>query len=89
MAKFSNNNLEMIFENIEEIMDLALDGDSVSQYYLGIYYATPDCEEYDLKKAFHWFLKSAEQGFVSAECNVGVCYANGIGVEQDYSKAIY
>ena len=42
------------------IMDLALNGDATSQYYLGIYYATPRCEEYDLKKAFHWFLKSAE-----------------------------
>ena len=34
-----NNNMNMIFENIEEIMDLALDGDALSQYYLGIYFA--------------------------------------------------
>ena len=90
MSKFDSNKYkDMIFENIEEIMDLALDGDALSQYYLGVYYASSESEDYDLKKAFNWFYKSAQQGFVSAQCNVGVCYANGIGVDQDYSKAIY
>ena len=35
-----------------------------------------------------WFLKSAEQGDVLAQNNVGVCYEEGIGVPVNVVKAI-
>lgn len=41
----------------------------------------------DDKKAFEWFLKSAEAGFVEAMAKVGVYYWQGKGVEQDYDQA--
>jgi TPR repeat protein len=42
----------------------------------------------DSKKADHWYQKAADQGFASAQFNLGWCYANGQGVPQDYSQAV-
>lgn len=41
----------------------------------------------DHKKAFHWLLKSAEQGFAISQGAVGGYYGDGIGVPQDLVKA--
>ena len=38
-------------------------------------------------KAVEWYQKAAEQGEVHAQYNLGVMYANGQGVKQDYLKA--
>ena len=34
-----------------------------------------------------WHHKAAEQGHAEAQYNLGICYENGKGVEQDYEKA--
>ena len=41
----------------------------------------------DDKQAVYWYRKAAEQGFASAQSNLGVMYANGHGVPQDYVMA--
>lgn len=41
----------------------------------------------DLALAFSYFMKSAEQDYPEAQCNVGWCYEVGDGVEEDLSKA--
>ena len=33
--------------------------------------------------------KSVEQNYANAQNNLGVCYAKGQGVKQDYEKAVY
>ncbi|HIU97479.1 MAG TPA: sel1 repeat family protein, partial [Candidatus Ornithoclostridium faecigallinarum] len=42
----------------------------------------------DWQKAVEWYAKAAEQGDAVAQCNLGICYANGQGVKQDRQKAI-
>jgi TPR repeat protein len=42
----------------------------------------------DYSKSAEWYGKSAEQGYVIAQNNLGVMYANGQGVHKDYAKAI-
>ncbi|MCC8020790.1 MAG: sel1 repeat family protein, partial [Akkermansia sp.] len=37
--------------------------------------------ERDMKEAAHWYRKAAEQGNAEAQYRLGVCYANGWGVE--------
>ena len=32
--------------------------------------------------------KAAEQGYADAQCNLGICYANGNGVEKNFSEAV-
>ena len=39
-------------------------------------------------KAVKWCRKAAEQGFAHAQFNLGVCYDNGQGVQQDYAEAV-
>jgi len=39
-------------------------------------------------EAVKWFRKAAEQGFVDAQMNLGVCYGKGEGVEKDEAEAV-
>ncbi|MBQ4479124.1 MAG: sel1 repeat family protein [Victivallales bacterium] len=39
-------------------------------------------------EAVKWFRKAAGQGLAEAQYNLGVCYATGLGVEQDYAEAV-
>ena len=41
----------------------------------------------DYETAAEYFKKAAEQGNVDAQCNLGICYDKGIGVEQDSVEA--
>ena len=41
----------------------------------------------DHKEAVKWYTKAAEQGYASAQSNLGVMYDNGRGVVQDHAKA--
>ncbi len=40
-----------------------------------------------LEKAIYWYNKAAENGYEFAQYNLGRCYALGIGVEKDETKA--
>ena len=41
----------------------------------------------DYKEAVKWYTKAAEQGFASAQYNLGLMYVMGQGVAQDYNSA--
>ena len=41
----------------------------------------------DYFEAAKWYRKAAEQGYASAQYNLGVMYANGYGVPQDKNLA--
>ena len=41
----------------------------------------------DLKQAFAWYRKAAEQGLASAQFTLGVMYHNGLGIDQDEKTA--
>ena len=43
---------------------------------------------HSVNKAVEWYRKAAEQGYASAQSNLGICYSNGEGVTQDYGKAV-
>ena len=42
----------------------------------------------DYNEAAKWYRKSAEQGWESAQFNLGLMYYNGHGVIQDYNQAL-
>ena len=55
-----------------------------AQYRLACcYYFGDSGLDKDLKKAFEWFKKSSDQGFVKATHNLGFCYLKGEGTEQN------
>jgi TPR repeat protein len=41
-----------------------------------------------ISKAIEWSERAAEHGYAKAHFNLGVCFADGIGVQQDYRKAV-
>jgi TPR repeat protein len=42
----------------------------------------------DAEMAFMWLKKSAEQGNITTQTIIGMCYEKGIGIEKDISEAI-
>ena len=43
----------------------------------------------DYQKTFRLNKRSAEQGSISSQYNLGKMYERGVGVPQDYAKAVY
>lgn len=75
-------------EEIEIIRADALAGDSGAQNSLGCAYASGDGVVKDLKEAFMWFEKAAQNGDKYGQYNAGLYYQNGWGCVKNVSKAI-
>lgn len=56
-----------------------------AQFNLGMSYLT----KADYSHAIKWFAKSAEQGHIRAQVQLGICYAQGLGINQSEDKAYY
>ncbi|KAI9206266.1 uncharacterized protein BJ171DRAFT_27655 [Polychytrium aggregatum] len=67
---------------------LANEGHSDSQNWIGECYLCGWGVSEDYKKAFEWYSKSADQGNSYGQFMVGFCYFDGYGVTQDYAKAV-
>ena len=59
----------------------------VAQWKLAGYYEKGVGVEKNEPLAFQWYLKSAENGFVKAQCAAAIAYWNGAGVAQDHDQA--
>lgn len=68
------------------IEQAAIKGNAKAQYNLGCLYYEGQCIRKDLAKAFTWFTRSAEQGYLDAVNNLGECYLNGYGCVPDIAK---
>lgn len=67
-----------------EFHPLAEAGHAAAQYYMGNLHL----RQADTSKAVAYFTKSADQGFRSAQYNLGVIFARGDGVAQDPEAAL-
>ncbi len=65
------------------LLEKAKQGDSRAQNSLGSKHAA----EQDYEEGVRWFRKAAEQGFATAQFNLGFMYELGLGVQQDCEKA--
>lgn len=84
LLSFSSSCHQNQDDYLSSLMAEAKSGNKEAQNDLGGYYF--ENQEYD--EAFEWFQKSAEQDFITAYFNLGRCYLNGYGVEQDVGQAI-
>ena len=66
-----------------EVQECADGGDSEAQWCLGILYQL----EKDNSTAFDWFKKSADQGNMYAQFELGSCYWFGDGIDENRSLA--
>ncbi len=75
-------------DTLKQIRYKAKQGDAKYQYYLAHHYKYCRCADYNLKKSFHWMLKSAEQGYAVAQHLLGWYYRYGEGVKHDLNAAV-
>jgi hypothetical protein len=73
--------------NLDELHQLAEQGDVQAQTTLGWAFAKGSGIEQDLFEAMKWFRKAAETGDRFGQWAVGFLYAKGLGVPQDYIAA--
>ena len=72
-------------DSLNYVIEKAKQGNAEYQYVLGTHYY--NIKDYNL--AVYWTKKAADQGLISAQSNLGVCYFNGQGVNQDYDQAVF
>ncbi|OSI12872.1 tetratricopeptide repeat protein [Neisseria canis] len=77
----------MTENEINQLKQLAEQGDVEAQFNLGTCYRKGLGVEQSDNKAAEWYGKAAEQGHVEAQFNLGGLYHQGLGVEQSDSKA--
>ena len=70
--------------DFNQILAQAKAGDKQAQYNMGVYYTQV---ETDYKQAVKWYKKSAKQGYMYAQFNLGHCYEKGQGVSVNYKEA--
>ncbi len=74
---------------LDQLKQLAENGDAAAQNSLGLRYATGDGVKLDERESFRWFTRAAEQGNVAAQSKLGSLCLSGRGVPQDYSQAYF
>lgn len=79
-------------EEYQKVFDLAKQAeeqthDAFLQYMLGLCYQVGRGTIINQKKAFDYYLKSANQGNAQSMYTVGLCYENGMGIEEDLNEA--
>ena len=52
------------------------------------YYFGENGKQKDYVKAVEWFRKAAERGNANAQCYLGYCFKDGVGVDKNYTEAV-
>ncbi len=78
---------ELVISMIRLARDGAEAGDAEAMFYyaLSFYYELGNNQGYG--KAVNWLKKSADNEYIDAKFQLGICYKNGYGVKRDYSRA--
>ena len=71
----------------EKREEIYRDGSPEQQHTIGTWLRLGIGQSPDPKAAGRWFRRGAEQGFTSAQFNLGAMYAKGEGVARNYVKA--
>ena len=73
---------------IKHYQTAAVHGQVQAQLRLGfLFHSTNRRDAELLAKSHHYFSKAAEQGNAEAQCQLGLLYAQGLGVTQDFEQA--
>lgn len=82
-------------EGISFLTPYAEQGNAHAQFWVALFYSnskadpnSPQRQEYD-KLALEWYQKSANQGYASAQMNLGFCYQYHLGTAEDPELAVY
>lgn len=81
---YKNGNYLYAFD---EFRPLAISGDAVAQYWLGVMYAKGQGVPQDDKQAASWYLKAALQDETRAQFAIAEMYREGVGVPKNEKQA--
>ena len=84
---FKKSQIDYTTYNLE-LVAAAEDGDADAQAALGDCYQYGNGVTIDLKKAFEWYQKAAEQNHPIGLYGLGACYYEGNGFERDTTKGL-
>lgn len=70
-------------------LTMARQGDTWSQWQVGVMYQKGAFGEVDNQKAVFWYRTAAEQGSAAGQWNLGAMYRYGLGVSQDPILAVH
>ena len=91
-VKDSNHNLNVTLEPVKEPVKEPIKKTvktAEEAFNIGYdYYFGKNGKQKDYSEAVKWYRKAAEQGYMDAQYNLGVCYEKGQGVPQDYFEAV-
>lgn len=74
--------------HLKGVMRAAEQGSAEDQFLVGLYYKNGECGlKQDSAQAIKWFKKAAAQGDAYALFDLGMCYADGVGVKRDWKRA--
>jgi uncharacterized protein len=73
---------------LKEFTASASQGDSCSQFSLGVMYEGGQGVARDYKEAIRWYRLAADKGHAAAQVNLCGMYSSGRGAPQDYNEAI-
>jgi GAF domain/PilZ domain/Sel1 repeat len=74
---------------LDQLRQLANNGDPAAEYALGVRYASADGVKQDETEAAVWFTKAAERGNVKAQAALATRYWGGRGVPPSLSQAYF
>ncbi len=74
-------------ETIEIATKLANEGNGYCANYLGNHYSAAGSSQSDYKKAFHWYSKAVELGYIDGYNGLGFLFENGFGTEKNEYQA--
>lgn len=74
-------------EALSDLVPSALGGDADAAYELGRFYSDGDGRIEDVREAARWYLVAAQRGHARAQNDLGLLFAKGQGLPQDYVKA--
>ncbi len=78
--------------SFDQLRQMAENGDPAAENTLGLRYFQGDEKNgvvRDEKQAFHWFLRAADHGSLSAQAKLGFLYWGGRGVSKDVNQAYF
>lgn len=73
--------------HVEQVIDLAHNGDAAAQVALGMMYERGLEVRHDNRLALRWYRRAADQGNALAAFHIGSLYERGVGVSRDYNRA--
>lgn len=76
------------YYTLEEVKQLAENGNPSAQFVLGKYYYNFPNEPKDIKLAKEWLKKAADQGHLDAKCDLGYMLYASKNVKHDFKKAV-